>query len=425
MKKDEFLEILKQKLKNFLNFKKIYYSKKGKESFFCIELNNFKICFYPLSANLILNKNFYTEYKVLNNHPLTIAEEKQKDFIIKLVELLYFKKGGLQWDKSVPMLDWEKLTSLSDQEFKKVKNIKEVFEVNTKDKEVVRFFLRINQNCNQECIFCPIDNSQKQKVDINYLKIIINKINTVYPAVNKNFIISGGEPLLHPNYIELINYIIKNKKSGITIQTNASLLDKPKFYEPFSKNKHVNYFISFHSHREDIYDLLSSTQNKYSKVVKGIINILTKTKNWVTINCVVNSYNFPYIDDYINFLKDKFAAIRPISMYLSSVSLNKQGRDDYLIKFSEAVPKLVEIIENKSNKNLHFQGFQGICGFPLCFLQYYPKYFHFNELEEIEERVKPTVCSRCLYNKNCPGLIIEYIEKFGVKELKPIITKIK
>ncbi|MCX6744496.1 MAG: radical SAM protein [Candidatus Parcubacteria bacterium] len=341
------------------------------------------------------------------------------------IKYLIGKISKQDWQSGRCAVLIDKIINLSAEEFKRIKRLPEFLEISAKNPDYIKIFLRISRSCNQNCIFCPIDNTGSNFFSFAQLKKIIDKINTSYSAQNKEFILTGGEPTLHPDYIKLIRYILKDKKSEITVQTNAVLLSREENVKPFSKEKRVKYFVSFHSHQENIYDLITGTKDNYDLVIKGLLNVFSTGQNYIALNCVINHYNFDILEDYLKFIKQKFGSIRPLGLYLSAIGMNDKGKDDCLIKYSEVVPRLIELLDKYQGKDLHFMGFQGICGFPLCFLANYPKYFHTNENEEIEQRKKPDKCQVCIYTKNCAGVMSQYLNKFGMEEFKPILQKIK
>lgn len=62
--------------------------------------------------------------------------------------------------------------------------------------------IEVTSACNLKCRFCPGLNTKAQHMDLDLYKSIIDRINfktTVVPWLN-------GEPLLHPNYLEMIKY---------------------------------------------------------------------------------------------------------------------------------------------------------------------------------------------------------------------------
>lgn len=84
--------------------------------------------------------------------------------------------------------------------------------------------LGITNKCNLECIMCPRGSSPRQEgtMDMQLFKMIIDQSKGLSELVDLSL---DGEPLLHPDLIEMVRYC---KKNGLKtyLQTNASLLNK-------------------------------------------------------------------------------------------------------------------------------------------------------------------------------------------------------
>ena len=83
----------------------------------------------------------------------------------------------------------------------------------------------ITNKCNFNCKMCQRFDLQVpiKEMSLENFKIILSKLKGV-----KSIILTGwGEPLLHPNLIEMIK-LCKEKKLAVRFTTNGSLLDEGK-----------------------------------------------------------------------------------------------------------------------------------------------------------------------------------------------------
>lgn len=80
--------------------------------------------------------------------------------------------------------------------------------------------MRVTARCNDNCIFCYRGNIEEPELTLNQIKGIIDKIHN---GGYRKLRISGGEPLLRNDIVQIIDYAFKK---GFTIQlaTNGSLL---------------------------------------------------------------------------------------------------------------------------------------------------------------------------------------------------------
>ncbi len=149
-------------------------------------------------------------------------------------------------------------------------------------KEVV---IEVTDNCNLNCEFCfnkysyNLDKRQERKnLPLNVIKNIILQTK----EMNVNFIrFTGGEPLLHPDFIEMVNFA---KKVGfhVWLNTNGTLIDQ-KMGE-FIKKNIDNVLISFHGN--------STPELEGVKVLRGGI--------------VLTNENIKKLEEYYKLYSDKY-----------------------------------------------------------------------------------------------------------------------
>ncbi|QOG12161.1 radical SAM/SPASM domain-containing protein [Arcobacter sp. FWKO B] len=101
---------------------------------------------------------------------------------------------------------------------------KEFLEYHSKN-GVTRVQIEPTNRCNYNCIMCPIDELEKEKVkyDMSFddFKIIVDKL----PSSVTNICLSGlGEPFLNKDYIQMAKYA-KEKGFYVEVYNNGSLFD--------------------------------------------------------------------------------------------------------------------------------------------------------------------------------------------------------
>lgn len=101
----------------------------------------------------------------------------------------------------------------------------------------------INKKCEMGCIHCMHDckPTDKEELSLENIKKITKYANSNYVL---NLIITGGEPLIHSNFFEILNYLENNFNGiSITITTSGLPLDnkekRNKLYEVLKNNEKV------------------------------------------------------------------------------------------------------------------------------------------------------------------------------------------
>ena len=149
-----------------------------------------------------------------------------------------------------------------------------------------KIYIEITNACNLNCPFCI-----KNKRKINYMtldnyKYIIDKINNYTREIYLHIL---GEPLLHPNIIEFIEYA-NNKNLLVNITTNGYLINNLK-----NNNKLNRLNISIHSYNENYNLNISDYLNNIFNTIDNI-----KDKTFISLRLWVNNKNTNYILNYIN-----------------------------------------------------------------------------------------------------------------------------
>lgn len=107
--------------------------------------------------------------------------------------------------------------------------------------------------CNFRCIHCYNQDLKKRYLKVNLFKNIIDQL---VDSGCQSVTITGGEPLLHPNFSEIYNYCFK-KGLKVSLFTNGYYVDK-----------YIELFKSFIPKKVEIslYGTNNATYKKYVKL---------------------------------------------------------------------------------------------------------------------------------------------------------------
>ena len=120
-----------------------------------------------------------------------------------------------------------------------------------------KIYLEITNNCNLSCDFCIKNKRVNKFMTFDEFKIILSKLKNYTKYLYFHVL---GEPLLHPNINEFIDYA--SNKYKINITTNGYLIDRIK------DNKNIRQLnISLHSFIDKYKTSLEDYMNKIFEVV--------------------------------------------------------------------------------------------------------------------------------------------------------------
>ena len=146
--------------------------------------------------------------------------------------------------------------------------------------------------CNYNCSYCIAHAPHIQKgIEFTKLLLLIGTVDKIFEIKKDKyvFIFSGGEPTLHPNFIELVEYILENKNASVYLFSNGHK-NADFFSKLFSKN---NFYLNFSIHLE------------YANInhVKEIIKCSNNYNKYTMFSLMMNP---DLKDKYLQFYKDLY-----------------------------------------------------------------------------------------------------------------------
>jgi len=193
--------------------------------------------------------------------------------------------------------------------------------------------IALTHACNLECIHCHTScgSQTADHLGVSFVKRIINENGYLNQLLNSeyNLILTGGEPLLYPYLLEIVDYASdQNNLNTISILTNGTLVDE-KIIRSLQNYQNVQIQISI--------DGLRSTHDSirgagtFRKIEKNILT-LSKSNIPVIVATTANSWNLREIPELIlkcvewaieGFLVHRFIPVGR-GKKEGQISLNKQ-----------------------------------------------------------------------------------------------------
>lgn len=148
------------------------------------------------------------------------------------------------------------------QEHVAVSSLESPLHAKRKNPRIITVTWFIGKRCNYDCSYCPsyIHDNYSPHVDKQDCLEFIDQLEKHAVAQNKELKVSitGGEPFVHPNFFEILDYLKKVKSlTQLTVTTNGSLpLDTYKKSADYLTNLTVSL------HLEQAQDVIDSTVEK-------------------------------------------------------------------------------------------------------------------------------------------------------------------
>lgn len=170
----------------------------------------------------------------------------------------------------------------------------------------------LGNTCNYNCSFCPdkFKSGSRKFFDINFYKKIIDKI--VLEAKNEKvwFKLTGGEPTLYSNLIDVCTYI-KQTGNYVYIITNGSRT--LRYWQEIKQSNSVDMIaITYHPEQTDNY-----------KHVVDIINLFEDTNTLVIVNITTLPNYFTEAIESFDYISNNSKTITTLYQINDSRGMNK------------------------------------------------------------------------------------------------------
>lgn len=160
----------------------------------------------------------------------------------------------------------------------------------------------LTYRCNNRCLHCwswetnNIDNSS-QELSFDEIKDIVLEANSLGC---KTWNISGGEPMVHPEFIRIFDFITSNSLNGYGLNTNGTLIT-PDIAE-LMRRKGLK-MIALYGATEEIYDKVTRHPGGFQKLLKGI-SLLQKAEVNFVMQLIPMKANWHQWDEMIKLAQE-------------------------------------------------------------------------------------------------------------------------
>jgi radical SAM protein with 4Fe4S-binding SPASM domain len=161
-------------------------------------------------------------------------------------------------------------------------------------------FIYLGWKCNLNCKHCWVPKESFEEYDALSDEQLITLLNDLRLLGTKNIKISGGEPFLYKNKIELIINYAKKNDIHVSIETNGTLIDED-FLSTYNYNK-LFLSISLDSADPIVHDTMRGSNGSYKKIIAAM-DILKKYSVKFNITYSTLDGNESDIDELIKLVK--------------------------------------------------------------------------------------------------------------------------
>ncbi len=173
--------------------------------------------------------------------------------------------------------------------------------------------LAITHRCNLRCIHCMVDaefgESVKEYFDTEAICTFLDKIVAANPH---SIVLTGGEPLLRSDFLQILDYLRRNYKGNIILMTNGTLISQRNVNDIISKVNSIDISL-------DGADESSCTVIRGKGVFKKVISNIKLLKSYgfdqISVSMVLSNNNVRYTKQF--FELNKSLGTKPMLRALS------------------------------------------------------------------------------------------------------------
>lgn len=227
------------------------------------------------------------------------------------------------------------------------------------------FRISIISSCNMRCVYCHNEGNKKlSMLSIDDIKKIID---SAYDLGMKSVRLTGGEPLIHPQILEICKML--SEEYGLKVGINTNCIEIEKILNLIENGWIDRVIVGL-----DFYDKSVSKQSPIGKSSKEILENILKIKNKGCDVSISNVYNGDYNNIYnlVNWCQQNNIRIKIIELikneiYESSDSDYIKMRDSIIkdFNFEVKIDELEEYNCYKNNKKI-ISFFPSLCRLRRC-----------------------------------------------------------
>ena len=286
--------------------------------------------------------------------------------------------------------------------------------------------------CNSNCIMCtnPFGFRSKEAVSTytkdNVLKLIESGLEK---SDDENVSLTGGEPTIHPNFIEILEGIRKiDPRTEISFATNGRRFFYPEFAKKVLSFDNLQIRSVVHSAKQETHDAITRAPGSFKQTIKGVENLFKNRRRSHVINLriVLLKQNHEELNEILEMIDRKFGRYFLPQDKIALIFPEYEGRakknfEEVKLTYNEIRP-IVQDALSKWASNFYNKLY--LYHFPLCTVDSsYWGYVARSIPLDNDEYTYLDKCDNCKYKKYCVRIHEDYIELVGESEFSPIKKK--
>lgn len=160
-----------------------------------------------------------------------------------------------------------------------------------------RNWVRLSYDCNNHCTFC-LDSNAHDGTMRSTMDIKVQIIEGRKKGADR-LILSGGEPTMHPNFLDFVRLGRRAGYRKVQTVTNGRMFKYPDFLDTAAKNGLNEITFSLHGHTAKLHDALVGTPGAFADETAGLKAALAAGVFIINIDIVINKQNVRHLPEML------------------------------------------------------------------------------------------------------------------------------
>lgn len=292
-----------------------------------------------------------------------------------------------------------------------------------------KIFLVTDYNCNNACLSCAKRLDEKGRLSLEQL---MEKLDVVKPTKEDFIEVSGGEPTLRQDLLDLARHIKSAYGSNLILLSNGRRFKDRSFAESVKQAGVDRVMTTFYGPDSVIHDAITARPGSFFDTLEGLKN-LEDIGMPISVKTIILQQNYRQLPQFVDFAYDTFP-----SAWVSLHGLIMRGqasdnKDELVARYTDMKPFIEQSLDKAISRGKNL----GVFIIPTCTIDScYWEHLSVNWKQitstmvyiSPEETVignldvaQPEYCRDCLVGENCSwaweSAWKEYTALFGTEEL--------
>lgn len=214
-----------------------------------------------------------------------------------------------------------------------------------------RNWVRLTYDCNDHCVFCldalAHDGTVRDRDDVKRQILDGRKKGAT------RLILSGGEPTIHPNFVDFVKLGSLSGYSKIQTVTNGRLFAYGSFLKRCLDQGLSEITFSLHGPNAKVHDALVGTKGAFEEEMAGLKAALADGRPIVNVDIVVNRGNVKHLPEMLRMLTEMGVGEFDLLQVVPFGRAFTDGRDTLFYDLGEMRPYIQEALAYSRRPDVH------------------------------------------------------------------------